>query len=65
MPLRTQETKVPTNKVTAGGLGGAVATLIVFVATQLGVEVTPEAGGALATLVGFVFAYFVRDREDE
>lgn len=63
MPLLKQESKAPTNKVTAAGLGGAVATLLVFVANLFGVEVPAEAAASLATLVGVLLAYVVRDRE--
>lgn len=44
-------------KVTAATLGGAVATIVVWVGAQVGVEVTPEVGAALATVLAFAAGY--------
>jgi hypothetical protein len=41
-------------KVAAAGTSGAVATLIVFVCAQFGVDIPGEVGAAIATLVGFL-----------
>lgn len=38
-------------------LGGAVATICVFVASQLGVDMTAEVGAAVATVVAAVAGY--------
>lgn len=52
----------PRKKVLAGGVGGSLATVIVWGAhTFAGIDVTPEAAGSLATLFGFVLAYFKAD----
>lgn len=65
MPLIKQETKSPTNKVTAGALGGATASIFIWILTAFAnVEVPPEVAASFATLIGFIFAYFVRDKAD-
>jgi hypothetical protein len=48
----------PQPKVAAGGIGGAAAVLIVWAAGELGVSMPAEVGAAVATLIGFVAAYF-------
>lgn len=52
----------PNRKVVAGALAGALATIIVWAASLGGVEVPPEVGAALATILGFVAAYIVPER---
>ena len=47
----------PKPKVAAAGASGAVATLVVFIAAQLGVEMSAEVGAAIATLVAFAGGY--------
>lgn len=44
-------------KVTAATVGGAVATIIIWVGAQFHVEVTPEVGAALATVFAFAAGY--------
>ncbi len=44
-------------KVATGGASMAAATVIVFAATQFGIEVPGEVGAALATLIGFAAGY--------
>jgi hypothetical protein len=41
----------PTPKVQAVGLGGAAAIVIVFVAGQFGLEMSPEVAAAIAVLL--------------
>lgn len=53
----------PTRKVTSMGLAGALATLIIHIAGQLGHEFTVEETGALVTLIGFIVAYFTKDKQ--
>ena len=50
----------PVPKVTAAGLGGAVATLVLFVANLCGVEVPPGVSAAIATVVAFGAGYLTR-----
>jgi hypothetical protein len=47
----------PQPKVAAGGAAGAVATIVVFVLGQAGVDVTPEVAAALATIISFAAGY--------
>lgn len=48
----------PQPKVAAGGVGGAAAVLIVWVAGEFGISMPAEVGAAIATLLGFAAAYF-------
>jgi hypothetical protein len=52
----------PTRKVTTATAAGAASVLIVFVAGQLGVDFSPEAGAAIATLLAFAGGYFPSER---
>lgn len=65
MPLIKQSSKAPTNKVTAGALGGAVSVVAVFVAGLFGIEISAETAASIATLSGFGFSYIVRDKAVE
>lgn len=49
----------PRRKVTAGGIGGAVATIILGILDRTGVAITPAEAGAVATICAFALAYFV------
>ena len=59
----SQPTSAPTTKVTAFTVGAATATIIVSLVNTIW-DVQLQAGfeGALATLVGFVIAYFTKER---
>lgn len=58
-----QPTLKPTTKVTAGGLGGAVAVLTVAILGQFGVDLGAEVAAALTTLLSFGASYLVKDKE--
>lgn len=47
----------PRKKVAAGGIGGAVATVLVGIADRAGFAITPAEASAIATIVGFAAAY--------
>lgn len=47
----------PVPKVAAAGIGGAVATLVVYLASLAGAEVPGDVGAAIATVVAFAAAY--------
>lgn len=53
----------PNKKVQAGGMAGALTTLIVGVARMAGVEVPAEVAAAATTLVFGLVAYFVPEPE--
>jgi hypothetical protein len=66
-----QPTKAPTRKVMAGGIGSGVvgvplATLLAALLAQAGIELTPEAVAAVAsllsTVLGLAAAYFAREK---
>lgn len=54
-------TNAPDTKVKAGGAAGAATILVVFIAGQLGLELSPEVAAAITTLITFVAAYFKRE----
>ena len=45
-------------KVKTGGAAMAAATVTVFIAAQLGLEIPGEVGAAIATLIGSAAAYW-------
>ena len=52
-------TKAPARKVTAGGVAGAVGTVVVFVLNQfLPDPVPPEVAAALTVLLSFAASYW-------
>jgi putative flippase GtrA len=56
-----QPTKVPTRKVAAGSLAAALSFLLVWV---LGIwfDVPAEAASSFTTIIGFLVAFFVPDK---
>lgn len=60
MSAKTQAMK-PTRKVAAGGVAGAVALLIVFVAGEFGLEIPPEVASAVTVLLTAGVAWLKRD----
>lgn len=49
-----QDDWVPTRKVGAAGLGGALVTI----AIALGIDISPELAAAITTVVGFAVGFF-------
>lgn len=57
-----QPSSSPTPKVAAGGIGGSVSVILIWVANSVfKVEIPAEVAAAIATVAGFVSAYFTRD----
>lgn len=57
-----QLTNEPTPKVQAAGIGGATASIILWlIGAFTDVQVPAEVGAALATLIAFISAYMTRD----
>jgi uncharacterized protein involved in cysteine biosynthesis len=52
-----QESKEPRPKVAAAGFGGAVVTVLMFLAPLVNVEIPAEVAAASATIVAFAAAY--------
>lgn len=57
-----QSSLKPTNKVTAGGVGGAGAVVVIYIMSLLGVALTPEVASAITVLVSFVLSYLVKEK---
>ena len=51
----------PTQKVSAGALAGAISVVLVWVLSLFGVEVPGAVGAAIATIIGFVAAWFMTE----
>lgn len=59
----SQATSAPTTKVTAAVIAGAVTGVITWVLKQyFGVELPIEVAQALTVLIGFVAAYFTKEK---
>lgn len=61
-PLVNQPTWLPTEKVAAGGVGGALSIVLVYALGEFGVNMPNEVAQAITVLVAGVFAYFKRNR---
>jgi len=61
-PLVNQPSAWPTRKIGAAGLGGAVATVIIWALDAVGIVLAPEEAAALATLLSVALGYFTRER---
>lgn len=55
-----QPSAVPTRKITAVGISGAIAAVLVWVANLLGYQLAPEHAAALAGILVFAVGYFIR-----
>lgn len=55
-------TLTPQPKVVAGGLAGAVTVIIVYVAQQGGLTITPEVASAVTTVISFVAGYLTSNK---
>ena len=56
--MKWKEAK-PKPKVAGGVLAGAITVILVWVLSLFGVETPGAVGAALATVVGFIVAWFV------
>ncbi len=59
---RNQPSPLPTRKVTAGALAGAVTVIGVAVAEAFGLVVPAEVASSVTTVLAFIASYFVKDR---
>ena len=48
------------NKVAVGGFVGAVAILLISIATRFGVEITPTESGAITIILAKAFEYYTK-----
>jgi hypothetical protein len=53
---------MPNTKVGAGGIGGALASIIVWGVSLAGVDVPAEVAAAFATVVSFAVGYLVPEK---
>ena len=51
--------QTPNKKVGAGALAGALAIVLIWIVSLFGVEVPGAVGAAIATILGFITAYYV------
>lgn len=59
-----QASPSPTAKVAAGGIGGSITVVLLYLIKVLfEVDVPAEVGAALATVIAFISAYMTRDRK--
>ena len=56
-----QPTAMPTRKVSAAGMSGALATVVITLAAQWGIDISAEAAAAIVTLAAFAAGYFRRE----
>lgn len=61
MALITTNSNFPTDKVLAGGIAGAVTTLVVGIAAIFGVEIDPTLVAAAVFVISSVAAYFRKE----
>lgn len=60
--LVNQPTSVPSRKVSAAGVAGALTLVLVYLVNQFtGVEITAEVSAALTTLIAFAGGYFTKE----
>lgn len=62
--LVTQATASPTRKTSYGLAGGTLVTLLIALGDYVGFAVEPGLASAVATLVGFGFAWLSRSRAE-
>ena len=60
--LKEQPTSQPTRKVAAGGLGGSLTLVVVWLIGVVGVDLPPEVASAVTVLVTYAVSWFVKDR---
>lgn len=59
-----QTSSVPVPKVAAAGVAGSITAILIWAAKQFfGIEIPGEIGGALATVISFIAAYFTQDKK--
>lgn len=59
-----QPTSEPTPKVVSAGIGGAITSILLWVAQQFfAIDPPAEVGAAIATIIAFISAYMTRDRK--
>lgn len=51
----------PDTKVKAAGASAAAAIVVVWIAGQAGLDMPPEVGAGIATLLAFVGGYFKKE----
>ena len=61
-PRVNQRDALPTRKVTAGALAGAVTVLVVAIVEAFGVTVPAEVASSATTVLAFVASYFIKER---
>lgn len=58
----SQASSMPTQKVAAAGISGAVSIVLIYIASQLGLELPAEVAAAITTIVSFASGYLVKEK---
>ena len=61
-PLVNQPNRRPTRKLSSAAVGGGAAATIIWLGELIGLEIPAPVAAYLATVVGAVVGYFVRNR---
>lgn len=64
METENQPTPMPTRKVTAAGIGGAAATVLIWGAAQFGLEIPAEVAAGIVALIAAAAGYMTQERAD-
>lgn len=57
-----QPDAVPTSKVAAAGISGSVSVLIIYIGSELGLDMPAEVAAAITTVMAFLAGYMVKDK---
>ncbi len=59
----SQVSSAPTNKVAAGGIGGSISVVILYlIETIFDISIPAEVAASAATVISFAAAYLVREK---
>ena len=65
-PIRAKSsTPLPTTKVANSGLAGACSLILIWVLSQVGVDMPPEVASAITTVASFLVGYLTSPNPKE
>ena len=59
-----QPTATPTRKIAATGIGGAAATVLIWLAAQFGMEIPAEVAAGIVALIAAGAGYMTAERDE-